>query len=452
VLVAGFRVARVARSNAHDPRRAARLIEDRLGLRDSRIINAVEFLLGRHNRTASGELIARSVEAAEECAGAIDPSGVVRTDRLKRSLGFALVMLAVLGAANLAFGPAFGAAFARYLHPTAENAPFTLVSFEVSIEPQKVHFGRPAAIWARLSGAGAPDQANVVFLNAPRQSLPMLRQPDGRFVLRIDKAAADRDFYVDTPAGRSGVYHLTVLPVPEVLQLTARYTFPAYTGWPSAAQAVESGGIKALERTTVTLTIKSNLPLKSALLVLAPSQPQAASCLDPATQPAAAACPVPATQVGQACPVEDLCPPSRPPVPGQSVVTLVPDAQDPASATGSFLLNSSGRFRLTIVGDDGLASNQPVEGVYTSVPDAPPTIEMLDPGEEVVAPAGEKVPVRVSARDDVAVRRIVLHRGVNGWMPSDVELPLESSGPTFAQARYVFDLPAIGARAGDVIS
>ena len=442
-----FYVAWIAHRNAYDPRRCARMIEQRLGVGDSRMINAVDFLGGRHDPTASRELIARSVEAVEAYAGHIDPSRVVQKDRMRRAVGMALLALAAAAAANLAFAPAFRSAMARYLHPTAENAPFTLVTFEVSVEPQRVYFGRPAAVWARLGGTAVPDQANVVFLDGKRQPLPMLRSEDGRFVLRIDKASGDRDFYVDTPSGRSAVHRLAVLPVPEIRQVTARYVWPAYTGWPPAAHAVEAAGIRALEGTTVTVTVKSNLPMTRAAMVLTPSQPERAAGVPVATQPAEAAglmCPTTGPGAG-ACPMP-------PTAPGQTVVALLPDAQDPTSASGEFLLQDSGRFSIAIVGEDDVSCNQPLEGVYTCVRDLPPAVELVEPAEEVVVPAGEKVQVQIAARDDVAVRRIALHRGVNGWMPSSVDLPLESTGPTFAEGKYEFDLPVLGARAGDVIS
>ncbi|MDK1031623.1 MAG: hypothetical protein QGD94_06430, partial [Planctomycetia bacterium] len=60
--------------------------------------------------------------------------------------------------------------------------------------------------------------------------------------------------------------------------------------------------------------------------------------------------------------------------------------------------------------------------------------------------------VVVAARDDVEVARIILLRSINGWAPTEAALKLEAPGPTYATAKYLFDLSVHGARAGDVIT
>jgi len=52
----------------------------------------------------------------------------------------------------------------------------------------------------------------------------------------------------------------------------------------------------------------------------------------------------------------------------------------------------------------------------------------------------------------VAVDRIVLYAGVNGWGPDPLPLKLEAVQPNVAVGRYTFDLGKLGAKAGDIIT
>jgi hypothetical protein len=129
-----------------------------------------------------------------------------------------------------------------------------------------------------------------------------------------------------------------------------------------------------------------------------------------------------------------------------------PVAGEPNVVRGQFPLNCNGRFRIELVAAEGVEGNEPLDGSITCLDDLPPTVEFEQPATDVIAPANWKVPVTVSAADDVRVSRIALHRGVNGWGPWSIDLPLDAPSPRLARAEYVFDLPALGARPGDVIA
>lgn len=417
--------------NLYDHRRIARLVEQRLGIADSRLINAVD-LAGQPARAFSKELLARSVSEGDELAGRISPLRVVDGRRLGRAvLAVLLAMVAMLAAYLWAPGM-FRAVVPRYLHPSRDLAPFTLVRFEVSVLPGRVYVGRPATIQARLTGQNLPDQANVVFLDpAGAKSLPMVRDERGAFILQMDRADQSRQFYIDTPTGRSDVYPLTVLPVPAFQRVTIRYAFPEYTRWPATSSMLDASGIRAIEGTAVTVTIKSNLPLKSGQIVLTPVERAGGP---PADSPPAVS----------SKPAGAHTEPLR--------VVMQPTPEDATTVSGMFPLSFTGRYAMSIVGQDDLASNETREGALTCTPDALPTVQFLEPDVEVMAPENWKVHVAIAARDDVAVGRIQLYRGVNGWTPVACELPMQSSGPTYAVASDDFDLGALGAKGGDVIA
>jgi hypothetical protein len=461
--VLAFWMMWVRRRNAYDQRRMARLVERKLGIRDSQLINAVDFAAGRHERTASRELLAATLARAQGRAGTLSPAGLAPVAQMKQAISVALAVLVGGAVLYLAMPGLFQSALLRYLHPGRDLPAFTLVEFDVSTVPAKVYAGRPAAIHVTLRGHMLPSQANVVFADgAGRQSVPMVRlafAPPGqaaagadnrRFALKIDRPDGDRDFFIDTPAGRSTMHHLTVLPVPRFQEVSVRYDFPDYTGFAPSWHRLETPALRAIRGTTATLSVRSNLPLALGRLTLRASESagEAAPCAGgvcvvagAATRPAAAPsgdANAPAAAAGDSAPA--------------AVIIMQPVPGEPGVVRGQFPLNCSGRFRIELVAAEGVEGNEPLDGSITCLDDQPPTVEFEQPATDVIAPANWKVPVTISAADDVRVSRIALHRSVNGWGPWSIDLPLDAPSPRLARAEYVFDLPALGARPGDVIA
>ncbi|KKL05033.1 hypothetical protein LCGC14_2610100, partial [marine sediment metagenome] len=382
---------------------------------DSRLINAVD-LAGQPLGAASAQLRDVSVEQGDALAATLSPAKVIDRQSLKKALLAAVAASVVVAGSYLALPKVFRAVIPRYLNPWAGLAPFTLVEFDVRVEPEKVYVGRPATIIAALTGpTKVPDEANVVFLSdrtGELQRVPMLCRDPGQFVLRIDRADRSRRFYIETPAGRSGRYELTVHAVPIFRLVRVKYEFPSYTTWPASSSALsDSRDIRALEGTRATVTVSSNLPLAEGKMAISPAD-------------------------GGAEPLQ---------------LSLRP-GKDPTEVHGSFTIRATGPYRITLLSADGVAGNDPFTGAVTCVPDTLPDVQFLEPDQAMLAPENWTVQVKVAARDDVRVDRIVLYRSINGWGPTPTDLTLKSAGGTYATADYSFDLPALGARGGDVIT
>lgn len=405
----------VTHRNRYKPRRLARLIEARLGIKGNQVINPVD-LASQPLRSASAELRQVSLSQGEALAATVRPAKVIDVQRLRKSLAFAALAVTGAIAAVVVLPQVFRAVIPRYLNPFADHPPFTLIEFDVRIKPDKVYLGQPAVVTATLGGpATVPDQANLVFVDGEKgrgQSLPMLRTSSRKFILKIERAGSSRHFYIDTPDGRSRHYYLKVHAVPTFERVQAEYTFPAYTGWPpSRIILAGNNDLRAIRGTTVTLTVSSNLPLKEGMMAITAAEG-----------------------------------------PAQHAATVLKPTNNATIVRGSFELRSSGRYRLTLTSADGVDGNEAVEGSVTCVADSRPEVSFLQPPPTVVAPAHWKVPVVVAARDDVAVRRIQLFRGINGWGPTPTDLKLKFSSPTYATAEYEYDLAELGARPGDVIT
>lgn len=406
---------RIARRNLFHPQRAARLIEQQLGIRDNRLINAVDFALSP-TAAASPELIRKSVDAAESFAAEHDSVQCTNFSRLRRPVSIAVGVAMFALASYFLVPQAFGMVIPRLLDPAGDHPPYTLLQFDVQVTPKTIYHGRGANISVTLSGPQIPHHADIVTVRqGSKHRTPMFREKETRFLFPIEHATSSCEFYVDTPLGRSRRFDLTVLQVPLFEKVGLVYQYPSYTAWSSHQQTLDNRGIQALKGTQVTLRIKSNLPLRNGLLELTPIESETKSPMI-----------------------------SR-------HVPLVTDRRDVSLVSATFPMEYSGRFRLTLTATNGATSLDPLEGQITCIEDRPPQVAIMEPAPHLVVVENFKVPVLVQASDDIAVNRLRLFRSINGWGPTAVDLPLNSKRSTRVTSLTEFDLAALGARAGDVI-
>jgi hypothetical protein len=144
-------IARQSWRNRFNPRRVARQIELRLGLLDSRFINSVDFL-DAPNSSCSPQLVRQSVQKGEELAAQISSIEAVDLWRPWRAMAAAFGAICVLVVAYLAAPRVFAMVVPRYLDPTGDHPPFSLLSFEI----------------ARLSAVRVPGKAGDNLRHAGR--------------------------------------------------------------------------------------------------------------------------------------------------------------------------------------------------------------------------------------------------------------------------------------------
>lgn len=404
--------------NRFNPSRTARLVEERLNDTGSSFINAVDFAT-TDPRGASPVLRERAIRMAEDRSREISSLDVLPFRPLYKALGVAGVAgLVVLGfwwsAPRL-----FAMVLPRYLDPHGDHPPYTLVEFDIQITPDPVYHGRPAAIRVTLSGPETVDEAALVFVNGEEtETIPMFRTGDDQFGIEFERAEQSRRFYIDTPQGRSRTMAFDVVEAPFFEDISVAYRYPEYTGWEPTEERLHQRGVRALVGTEVAFTLRSNLPLEFGRVRL----------------------------YGEAGNDEAL--ESVPPL----EVRLSPDPSEPHTVSGPFPLEFSGHFELSLKAANGAESLETIEGALLAVPDRLPQVSIVQPPQHVVVVEDWQVPVTVEAIDDVGISRIRMYRSVNGWGPTSVELPFETVYGNAARSQTEFDLPTLGARAGDVIT
>lgn len=414
-------IVRTAMRNRYDARRVARYIEDRAGDGGSHLINAVDFSQPTadtaHMSDALREL---AVDSGEKFASTVKAGRLVDRGPARRALAIGVGVLLVAFLLGVVAPRLFAMVLPRFLDPTGDHPPFTLIDFDISVTPDRVYRGHPATIVAKLGGPIQTDEATVVFV--PRegetgdpQRLPMVKRGDGQYELPIRAAESDRAFYIDTPHGRSKRFALTVLPVPTFENVTVRYEYPSYTKWPARTGPLDDSGIEALAGTRVTLTIDSNVPLSTGTLAITPNTD------DPSDEATV----------------------ELPPTPAES--------QSTQRVAGTFKLTHSGVFTLSLIARDGTPSDTTPGGPLVALPDEAPRIQMLKPDLRVMVPPSWKLQTSFALSDDVGVDRAVLYVRVNEKSIKPIAMPLERFGPARATADYELDLAALGVEPGDTI-
>ena len=429
----GFIVSR-ALHHRFRSRRTAVMLEKQIGLPDSRLINAVEFSESDHPQV-SHDLAEEAVTRGEVLAGSLRPVSGVGRAPLMRALRLGTVALLLLIVAYVMMPGVFRAVVPRLLAPAADHPPYTLINFNVQFDPERMVYGKPAAIHVALSGPiELPEQATVVFVDDPNEPRRMPMMPAfasstqlasvsasdpgaSYFVLRIERPTRSRTFYIDTPDGRSRRYTMAIHPVPLFEAVQVVYDYPEYTGWPSKTHPLGTDDLKALTGTQLTFRINSNVPLSSGRIRFTP----------------------------------DETPDDAPDGAGQTDFVIKPDPADPYAAIGRLPVDATGRFEMSLTGHDGTEGDETAGGRVVCLPDQPPVASFDAPDAVVYAVEGWSVDIAVDAQDDVRVERLELQHRVNKEPIEQAELEASIGKHGRADAQHKLDLSAVNARPGDII-
>jgi hypothetical protein len=410
-------------SRGGDRQRTALLVEQRTNRSDSLLRNALDF---EHSEVGSPRLRERVIQMANDTIRSLGSADIVPSSAALRSCGAAAVAVVSFLIAAFVAPKLFGMVVPRFLDPRGDHPPYTLLDFDVSITPEPVYRGRPATITVDVHGPDRVEDASLIFIGDDgrgdlKNAISLFRSDEQRFVTTIARVEESRRFYISTPRGRSETHELSIVAVPFFESVQARIESPAYTGWQPQDQPLDQRGLRAIVGSTITITARGNMPLKSGTLKLTP-----AAMGQPGVKGEDAA--------------------------EEAIIPLAPSTGDPAVVTGSFKMAFNGRFEILLTGSNGAESVEPRTGPLTAVPDHGPQVAIASPESDLIAVEGWRVPIVVEATDDVGVSKLQLFRTVNGWSPIPLELNSRKISSHSVRGVTEFDLGALGAKAGDVIS
>ncbi len=363
---------------------------------DGQLTSALEFLDQEEDDPHAGSSVLRRavISRTDVAADEIDFSSVLRKRPLVQALSTALIIVLVAGAFCFWQPEAARTALVRLGNPLSSVTWPRASYLEWKEAVQHVPRGGTFEVEViDAHGMELPERVDLQFryrgAEDDIETLPM------RFVgdrLRFRREGVVRPFEYRAVGGDDATMAWTALEViepPEVESLELEFHPPAYTGWPLRKS---DGRVEALVGTYIALHGTSTKKLQSAEVVV--DDERIAASVGPDGFTFSVAVPSEATS--------------------ESVIATEqlssPDALDVDGAASAryFVVKTSGAYSLELVDENGYESADQTQYEIRAVTDDAPRVNIDDPAADLVATTNGRLPLVVSAADDLLLQDVEL--------------------------------------------
>jgi len=364
----------------------------------------------------SKDFIVRVVEEASESMGKIDRSKVLANDRKKsRRAGIIMAGTLLPLIALIALYPAtFANSINTFVHPLEGGSqPITIEITRVLPGDHSLQPGGSVDISAEATGPAPPDAVLHHKTENGKWSTISLQgrettEGDGEkavFATTLQNIKESLEYYVSVADVRSQQYSITVIHKPIIHSLQLELQYPRYTGLSPQTLDADAGNIIAPPGTRVMITAESSKDIASAFVVF-----------DDETRARL-------------------------------------EAKEPRKMSGSFLVQRSGRYHISITDTDGQWNPDPVKYSINALADQPPQVSILQPGQDVEMGEDMKIALQIEVQDDYGVASASLHYQIEG-QDDKYTIPLGSfdSPQSIAILEYLWDISPLPLFPEDVIS
>ena len=309
-----------------------------------------------------------------------------------------LIWLGVAGPGFLGYGTAL-----LWAGPSkGEIKPF--YSITVSPGDRTIRKRADQVIQATLFGFNAPKvRFFAKYASAPQwEQAEMRTEPGGSaYQFLIAGVPESLEYYVEAGGVRSASYHLNVVDLPSIKNITVTYHYPAWAGMKDSVED-PGGDLRAVEGTTAEVAVHTDRPLPNGVLLL---------------------------DDGGKIGLRDGG--------SNTLIANVPIQKD-------------GMYHIAAIesGEDVRLSE---DYFIEAQKDNPPQITITRPGHDFKASPIEEVTVAVNASDDFGLRGVDLHYSVNGGAEKTVSL-LDAKGGKTASGSTVIALENFKVEPGDIVS
>jgi len=226
----------------------------------------------------------------------------------------------------------------------------------------------------------------------------------------LDGFASSVNYWVEAGEVATPSQRLEVIQRPQIVNLMAKVSPPAYSRLPSSTGRENNGDIEALSGSNLRLEIAANKSLASAWMILQRTDREAGS-LD-------------------SLPLK---------VKGSTALLELP-------------VRSGGTYQIRLRDSDGHYDKDPVAYHIRLLADEPPAARIAFPDADIVLGDDMVLPLRIEADDDFGISRIALeYHHVGDSTIIGREIPFRTVEDRSAVAEYNWELGALGLVPGDVI-
>ncbi len=386
----------------------ARILEVRHPELQERISTAVELLASDDPDSIRGsqELIQAVVDSAVDDVATVDPKTEFKPARSKKFIVASAICAGIIALLLAIWPQQAWTLLTRALAPFLDIGNAYADTLVVDPGDVRVAKGEPVTIQVsvkhkRLKRAEIRRQLPDGNDSVERMAL-IAEEPDGtkRFSLTFPAVEEGFDYRVRAGAALSRYFDVTAVEPPTVTKLEVKYDYPEYTGLPDAGGETETGEIRAVAHTRVSVTATLNKPAWSAKLIL----------------------------------------------------NETPSAAEPVIAenrvTWDFELTSGmrGSWHLDLADEEGFA-NQPSSYPIEVLPDKAPTVQILAPVQrDISLKPTERLPIDLSVVEDFGFGDVVLMATPDGAVaPTQLvqPTPAATNRPGTYSAQALLDLPAL---------
>ncbi len=262
-------------------------------------------------------------------------------------------------------------AVARLINPLGNTAWPRTTHLTIRRPVERIARGQPFEIEVvDAFGARLPPEVRIHYRDeAPDggvvEETERMRFADGAMVARRENVQRPFSYRVEGGDDRSMPWSkVEVVEPPAVESLSIRLVPPAYTGWPAVPSERH---IRALAGTEVRITGQATKPLAAA----------------------------------------DLCLEGGRKIPARDSATTA--AGSPSATAGPpWSIEKSGAYWFDLTDREGLHGGADDRWEIPAIPDAPPTVRIEQPTANLFVTPRAVVPIRVAAKDDLAIRDVAL--------------------------------------------
>lgn len=295
----------------------------------------------------------------------------------KAAGGLALVAAGIGGLYHWANDP-FRITAARVLDPDSDIAPYSPLVFAVTPNALSSLYGGEAVAEVRITGGEIEDEVYCLVRDRGTgrvDKVAAYRESPNSYARKFSNTLNSVDFAFATGRARSAWYPLDVLLQPKLSAAMITVQPPAYTGVEAEIYPLESGEIKVLEGSTLTLDIESNRPLSSGAMKVAALNT----------------------------------------VSGARTEEVQGDALEAGSVRFSWTAHSSSYVSAMIYDVRSTPAEAPLEFKVQVIADQVPVVDLNSPEQMVLATPQTELPFKAEVEDDHGLAKVSMVRSLVGF-------------------------------------